>query len=50
MNFRNQYWYFEKALSDKFCDELIKYAQSKKEQLVVTAGFDAKAVLTKKHV
>lgn len=49
MNFRNQYWYFEKALSDKFCDELIKYAQSKKEQLGVTASFDANAVLTKKQ-
>jgi PKHD-type hydroxylase len=49
MNFKNQYWYFEKALSDKFCDELIKHAQSKKEQLGRTADFDPNASLTKKQ-
>jgi len=49
MNFKNQYWYFEKALSDKFCDELIKYAQTKKEQLGVTANFNPDAILTKKQ-
>jgi PKHD-type hydroxylase len=38
MNLKNYYWYFTKALSDSFCDELIKYGNSKQEQLALTGG------------
>ena len=29
----NYYWYFKSALTPRFCDEVIKYALSKKEVL-----------------
>ena len=31
MNISNYYWYFSSALTPRFCDEVINYANSKKE-------------------
>ena len=42
MNLKNYYWFFEKALSDKFCDDVIKYANNKKEELALTGGLSEK--------
>jgi len=33
MNLADYYWYFDSVLSHKFCDELIKYGNTKKEEL-----------------
>ena len=30
------YWFFENAVTDKFCDDVIKYANEKKESLALT--------------
>ena len=49
MNLSNYYWYFESALSPKFCDEVIKYANSKKEVLGRTGGYE-KEDLTKEEI
>ena len=49
MNLTNYYWYFESALSPKFCDEVIKYANSKKEVLGRTGGYE-KEDLTKEEI
>jgi PKHD-type hydroxylase len=38
MNLQNYYYYFQKALTDKFCDDLIKYGISQQEQLALTGG------------
>tara|TARA_R110002020_G_scaffold149395_1_gene325651 strand:- start:321 stop:947 length:627 start_codon:yes stop_codon:yes gene_type:complete len=39
MNLHHQYWYFKKAVPDRICDEIIKYAISIKDQMAVTGGF-----------
>ena len=31
MNISNYYWYFKSALTPRFCDEVIAYANQKKE-------------------
>tara|TARA_S200002703_G_scaffold143866_1_gene137148 strand:- start:1333 stop:1947 length:615 start_codon:yes stop_codon:yes gene_type:complete len=36
MNLKHQYWYFESALTPRFCDELIKYGNQQKETLGLT--------------
>jgi PKHD-type hydroxylase len=38
MNLFNHYFYFQNALSHRFCDELIKYGTSQQEQLALTGG------------
>jgi|TARA_R100000152_G_C6716593_1_gene143257 PKHD-type hydroxylase len=40
MNISNYYWYFKSALTPKFCDDVIKYALSKKETMAKTGGFE----------
>ena len=39
MNIFNYYWYFKSALTPKFCDEVIAYANSQKEQMARTADY-----------
>jgi PKHD-type hydroxylase len=38
MNLQNYYYYFQNALTPRFCDELIKYGKSQQEQLALTGG------------
>ena len=45
----NYYWYFKSALTPRFCDEVIKYALSQKEEMARTSGFGHKE-LNKKEV
>jgi PKHD-type hydroxylase len=40
MNLTNYYWYFSGALTPRFCDEVIKYANSQKESIARTGGYD----------
>ena len=47
MNFKNNYWYFTKALPDHFCDKLIEFGKSKKEQLGITGGLQRDAKKSK---
>ena len=46
MNISNYYWYFKSALTPKFCDDVIKYALSKKETMAKTGGFEEESVFT----
>ena len=39
MNISNHYWYFSGALTPKFCDEVIKYANTQKEVMALTGGY-----------
>ena len=39
MNISNYYWYFKSALTPKFCDEVIRYANSQKETMAITGGY-----------
>jgi len=38
MNLQNYYYFFQNALTPRFCDELIKYGKSQQEQLALTGG------------
>jgi PKHD-type hydroxylase len=42
MNLYNYYWYFKSALTPKFCDDVIRHANAKKEMMARTGGFDRK--------
>jgi PKHD-type hydroxylase len=46
MILKNIYWYFESALSTRFCDEIIKYGRSKTEQKALV-GLDKKTISKK---
>jgi len=39
MNLKNHYWYFQSALSTKFCDDLVKYGKEKKQDLALIGNF-----------
>ena len=49
MNLNNYYWWFKSALPHKLCDDIIKFALIKQEQLAITGGYDNKK-LTKKDI
>ena len=36
MNLENYYWYFESALTPRFCDEVIEYGNSIKKEIALT--------------
>ena len=42
MNLTNYYWYFTAAVPPKICDDIVKYALSKKETLGTIGGYDNK--------
>jgi PKHD-type hydroxylase len=47
MNLLHYYWYFTKALSNKFCNKLINYASSKRENIAIIGGDSHKEDLLK---
>ena len=47
MNLFNYFWYFESALTPRFCDEVIKYALEKKDTMAITGGQGADRNLQK---
>ena len=42
MNISNYYWYFPAALTPKFCDDVIAYANSQEEVMARTGGYGNK--------
>ena len=50
MNLNNYYWYFTEALSSKFCDEVVKYAKEKQEELALTGFLNPDKKLSKKEL
>ena len=49
MNLFNHYWYFKSALTPKFCDDVIAYANKQKEVMALTGGYQNKN-LSKKEI
>ena len=49
MNLFNHYWYFESALTPRFCDDVIAYANKQKEVMALTGGYQSKN-LSKKEI
>tara|TARA_R110000787_G_scaffold19468_1_gene58371 strand:+ start:1398 stop:2048 length:651 start_codon:yes stop_codon:yes gene_type:complete len=50
MNLKHNFWYFESALTPKFCDDVIKYGLSEKENMARTGGYDKNKKLSKKQI
>ena len=50
MNLHHQYWYFPKAVPDRICDEIKKYAISIKDQLALTGKYGKLKNLNHKQV
>jgi len=40
MNISNYYWYFTSALTPRFCDDVIAYANAQKESMARTGGYE----------
>jgi len=49
MHLKENYWYFESVLSNRFCDDLIKYGNQQKELRALT-GTEAKLKEKIKHI
>lgn len=50
MYLKEHYWYFQKILTDDFCDKVIKHALHKKTQLGLTFPYTNKNKLSKKEL
>jgi PKHD-type hydroxylase len=51
MNLKHYYWFFQKALSHKFCDDLIKHGLSlKTKETALTMGLQDSKNLNKKEI
>ena len=42
MNLTNYYWYFQSAIPERICDEIVKYGKSISDQMAVTGGMGDK--------
>ena len=42
MNLQNHYWYFQSVIPPKVCDDIVRYANSIKDQIGVTGRFGNK--------
>jgi len=42
MELQHYYWYFKSAVPEKICDDIIKYALTKKESMAKTGGYENK--------
>ena len=42
MNISKYYWYFSGALTPRFCDDVITYANKQKEVMARTGGYGEK--------
>ena len=49
MNISNYYWYFKSAVPERICNDIIKYALTKKESMAKTGGYENKK-LTKDDI
>jgi len=50
MNLQNYYWYFQKAIPDHICDDIIKYGLQTKEEMAVTGGYGDSNKLNQQQV
>ena len=39
MNLTNYYWYFQSAIPERICDEIVKYGKSRQDQMAITGGY-----------
>ena len=42
MNLLNYYWYFQSAIPERICDDIVKYGHQLQDQMAVTGGYGNK--------
>ena len=42
MNLTNYYWYFQSAVPERICDDIVRYGKSIQDQMAVTGGYSSK--------
>ena len=42
MNLTNYYWYFQSAIPERICDDIVRYGKSLQDQIAVTGGYGNK--------
>jgi len=47
MNLINYYWYFQSAIPERICDDIVKYGHQMQDQMAVTGGFGKKKLNSK---
>ena len=48
MNLQNYFWYFQSAIPNRICDDIVRYGKQLSDQMAVTGGYgDAKKELYK---
>ena len=50
MNLTNYYWYFQSAVPERICDEIVKYGQQLQDQMAVTGGYGDSKKLNHKEI
>ncbi len=39
MNLTNYYWYFQSAIPERICNDIVRYGKSLQDQMAVTGGY-----------
>ena len=39
MNLTNYYWYFQSAIPERICDDIVRHGKSLQDQMAVTGGY-----------
>ena len=50
MNLTNYYWYFQSAIPERICDEIVKYGKSISDEMAVTGGFGGNQKLNQNQI
>ena len=50
MNLEYYYWYFPSALTNRFCDELVRYGNLQKDKTALIGGLTDNSNLNKKQL
>ena len=47
MNLTNYYWYFQSAIPERICNDIVRYGKSLQDQMAVTGGYGNKPLNAK---
>ena len=50
MNLTNYYWYFQSAIPERICDDIVKYGHQLQHQMAVTGGYGDSKKLNQKQI
>ena len=50
MNLTNYYWYFQSAIPERICDDIVRYGKQLQDQMAVTGDYGGKKLNTKQVI